>query len=53
LNAERKDGTFVKSEMSIATTTYDGYRKSIHQKLRIKSQMDWSRVLLAIFNWIH
>lgn len=38
----------VAEELHISITTYDGYRKSIRQKLRIKNQMDWSRVLIEI-----
>jgi len=43
----RKD---IASEMRISTSTYDGYRKSIRQKLRIKSQVDWGHVLIQLID---
>ena len=38
----------ISDNLGISINTYDSYRKSIRQKLRIKSQMDWSRVLMEI-----
>lgn len=40
----------ISDQMQISINTYDSYRKSIRQKLRIKNQMDWGRVLMAVNN---
>lgn len=34
--------------LSISKLTYDSYRKNIRNKLGIKSQADWVRVLYAV-----
>lgn len=36
----------IADNLHISIYTYDSYRKSIRQKLRIKNQMDWSHVLV-------
>ena len=38
----------VSTQMGISLATYDGYRKSIRQKLRIKTQVEWGRVFMKI-----
>lgn len=35
----------IADKMCIAVNTYDSYRKNIREKLRIKNQADWARVL--------
>ena len=39
----------IAAELEISVHTYDWYRKSIRQKLRIKNQFDWG-VVLTRFN---
>ena len=45
-------GGFSRSEvcdrMFISPHTYDGHRKSIRQKLKIKSQADWAKILYLV-----
>lgn len=38
----------IASELGISKLTYDGYRKSIRNKLDIRNQSDWAIVLSAI-----
>ncbi len=38
----------IAEKMGISIHTYDGYRKNIRQKLSIKSQADWMKVLYQL-----
>jgi DNA-binding CsgD family transcriptional regulator len=38
----------IAEQLHISVNTYDTYRKSIRQKLQIKSLMDWSRTLISV-----
>ncbi|WP_420316640.1 response regulator transcription factor [Ekhidna sp.] len=46
--AKGKSRSEVSTQMGISLATYDGYRKSIRQKLRIKTQVEWGRVFMKI-----
>lgn len=35
----------IAEKMCISIHTYDSYRKNIREKLRIKSQVDWAKLL--------
>lgn len=38
----------IADKMAMSVHTYDGYRKNIRTKLRIKNQADWARVLIQV-----
>ena len=38
----------IADRMAMSIYTYDGYRKNIRTKLRIKSQADWAQVLVKV-----
>ena len=40
----------VASIMRISKLTYDSYRKNIRNKLDIKNQSDWARILSSIIS---
>ncbi|MCR9251495.1 MAG: helix-turn-helix transcriptional regulator [bacterium] len=35
-------------EMEISKLTYDSYRKAIRNKLQIKSQADWAKIIMQM-----
>ncbi|MEP0987438.1 response regulator transcription factor [Ekhidna sp.] len=38
----------IADKMAMSIHTYDGYRKNIRLKLKIRSQADWARVLMQV-----
>ena len=44
---EGKNRQQISDQLAISIHTYDGYRKNIREKLRIKNQLDWAKVLTA------
>ncbi|WP_424963941.1 response regulator transcription factor [Ekhidna sp.] len=38
----------IADKMAMSVHTYDGYRKNIRVKLRIKNQADWAQVLMQV-----
>lgn len=38
----------IADEMAMSVHTYDGYRKNIRTKLKIRNQADWAAVLMQV-----
>ncbi len=38
----------IAESLGISKLTYDGYRKSIRNKLNIKNQADWAKIIFSL-----
>ncbi|MEQ9304354.1 MAG: helix-turn-helix transcriptional regulator [Marinoscillum sp.] len=48
LNGNKRDE--ISTQLGISKLTYDGYRKNIRNKLNIRNQADWLKVLNSVSN---